>query len=197
MIKQLATSIAQYSVTHDWMESSQYDWCRYALEKQLCKTLFFLVCLVLTIITHLWIQVGAFVCTFYFFRCRMGGWHASAIWSCQILSFGLLIGITFFIGPVVEYIPLFTLIAIDTVMILVTYFVHPIYPLEAHFTQEIKRSNIQKKNTLLLILVVLQCLSLLISKPEFLSHSMLGLVFTDVSVLLQYFKLKNGRMSQS
>lgn len=197
MIKELATSITQYSVTHDWIESSQYDWCRYALEKQLCKTLFFLVCLVLTIITHLWIQVGAFVFTFYLFRCRMGGWHANAIWSCQILSFVLLVGITLFIGPAVEYIPLFALIAIDTIIIIATYFVPPVYPKEAHFTQEIKRSNIQKKNAFLLILVVLQVLSMTIFGPLFLIYGMLGLVFTDISVLLQYFKIKNERMSQS
>lgn len=79
MIKQFAASITQYSVTHNWIEPSQYDWCRYALEKQMCKIPFFLVCLVLTIITHLWIQVGAFVFAFYFLRCRMGGWHASAM----------------------------------------------------------------------------------------------------------------------
>ena len=114
-----------------------------------------------------------------------------------MLSFVLLVGVTLFIGPAVESIPLFAIIVIDTVIIIATYFVPPVYPMEAHFTQEIKRSNIQKKNTLLLILVVLQCLSMLISKLEFLSYSMLGLVFTDVSVLLQYFKLKNGRMSRS
>lgn len=190
MIKQFASVITQYSVTHDWIESSQYAWCQYALEKQLAKMLFFFVCIILVIFTHTWVETGSFILIFYLFRSRMGGWHANHVWSCQIISIALVIMITFVVGPFLECLRQPTLIVIDITIITVTFFVAPLYPVEAHFTQAVKISNMTRKNIMLLILMILQGISLVVSGPSFLTYSLLALLITDFSVLLQYFKLK-------
>lgn len=190
MIKQFAAAITQYSIAHNWIESSQYAWCQYALEKQLAKMLFFFVCLVLVIFTHTWIKVGAFILTFYLFRSRMGGWHANHVWSCQLISISLVIMITFVVGPFVECLRQPTLIIIDITIITVTFFVAPLYPVEAHFTQAVKVSNMTRKNVMLLIMMILQGVSMVTLGPSFLTYSLLALLITDLSVLLQYFTLK-------
>ena len=190
MIKRFAALITKYSVTHNWIEGSQYAWCQYALEKQLAKTLFFFVCLLLVIFTHTWVEVGAFILVFYLFRSRMGGWHASHVWSCQLVSIALVIMITFIIGPIVKHLGQPTLITVDITIVTITFFVTPLYPVEAHFTQTVRTSNMTRKNVMLLILIILQGISMIALGPSFLAYSLLALLITDLSVLLQYLKTK-------
>ena len=190
MIKRLATSITEFSIAHNWIDHAHYAWCQYALEKELGKMLFFVLCLFLMELTHTWLEVGSFILVFYLFRSRMGGWHAQHVWSCQLISMTLVIIVTFVLGPFVESMHQSVRIALDLVIIIITFFVPLVYPLEAHFTQTIKKSNMVRKNVMLFVLAILQGTNLFIIWSPFLTYSLIALLFTDISVLLQYFKLK-------
>lgn len=197
MIKQLAISATKYFVSRNWIDATQSEWCQYAIEKQLGKILICTICLIFMALTHTWNKVLPFVVVFNLFRERMGGWHAKHFWSCQAMSTGLVVLITFIIGPFMECMYLPMQIALDILAVTITYFASPVYPIEAHFTQAVKHSNSKRKNQMLLILVVLQGMTMSFFGVIFLVYSLLALLFTDLSVLLQYFKLQKGRMIQS
>lgn len=188
MVRQITTLVTQYAISRNWIDISQYDWCQYALEKQLGTTLFFFICLLLMVVTHKWFEMISFTFVFYCFRMRMGGYHANHVWSCQLISLGLVILFVFVIGSFMECICQPIVIAIDIVVICITYFAKPVYPMEVHFTPAIAVSNIKKKNKLLLGLAVSQIILLMMHGMLFLTYSLLALLITDVSVLFQYFK---------
>lgn len=190
MIKKLATSITRYSIMHNWIDHSHYAWCQYALEKELGKILFFSICLLWMKFTHTWFETSSFIFVFYLFRSRMGGWHAHQVWSCQLISIVLVIIVTFGVGPFIISKYQYLLIPLNITIIAATFFVSPVYPVEAHFTQAVKVSNKSRKNIMLLILIVLQGATIIILGPAFLTYSLLALLITDISVLLQYFTLK-------
>lgn len=188
MVRQIATLVTQHSISRNWIDVSQCGWCQYALEKQLGKTLFFFICLLLMVVTHKWVEMISFTFVFYCFRMRMGGCHANHVWSCQLISLGLVILFIFVIGPFMECIWQPIIIAIDITAITITYFVRPVYPEEVHFTHAVAVSNTKKKNKLLLVLAVSHIIGLMMHSTLFLTYSLLALLITDVSVLLQYFK---------
>ena len=190
MIKKLATSITQYSIMHNWIEHSQYAWCRYALEKELGKIPFSIICLVLMKFTNTWVAISSFVLVFCIFRSRMGGWHARHIWSCQLISVTLVVFVTFILGPFIECMQHSMIFALDIAIIGVTLFLSPVYPSEAHFSQEVKALNNSRKNVMLLVLLIFQGVDMVIAGPSFLIYSLVALLITDISVLLQYLKLK-------
>ena len=61
-----------------------------------------------------------------------------------------------------------TLIILDISIIICTYALRPIYPSSAHFTQDITLANTKKKDHLLLILVIFQCIFLKLDFSLFL-----------------------------
>ena len=192
MVQQIAASITRYSISRNWIDASQREWCQYAMEKQLGQLLFGCMSLLLMICTQTWLPMISFISVCYLFRARMGGWHAKHIWSCQLLSMGTVIVAVFVLGPIIEQINCHLLFCIDALIILATLIMPPIYPIEAHFSQSVKKANVKRKNQMLVCLLILQFISLLASGTEFILYSLIGLVFTDFSVFLQYFKLQGG-----
>lgn len=192
MVQQIAASITRYSISRNWIDASQREWCQYAMEKQFGQLLFGCMSLLLMICTQTWLPMISFISVCYLFRARMGGWHAKHIWSCQLLSMGTVIVAVFVLGPIIEQINCHLLFCIDALIILATLIMPPIYPIEAHFSQSVKKANVKRKNQMLVCLLILQFISLLASGTEFILYSLIGLVFTDFSVFLQYFKLQGG-----
>ena len=190
MVQQIAASITRYSISRNWIDDSQREWCQYAMEKQLGQLLFGCMSLVLMICTQTWLPMISFISVCYLFRARMGGWHARHIWSCQLLSMGTVIVAVFVLGPIIEQINCHLLFCIDALIILVTLIMPPIYPIEAHFSQSVKKANAKRKNQMLVCLLILQFISLLAGGTEFILYSLIGLVFTDFSVFLQYLNSK-------
>lgn len=192
MVQQFAASITQYSIAHEWIDASQREWCQYAMEKQLGKLLFGCISLLLMIFTQAWLPMMSFISVCFLFRERMGGWHANHVWSCQLLSIGAVISAVFILGPFIEPLDWWLMVCTDVIIVLVTLITPPVYPPEAHFSQEVKTANTKWKNRMLVCLIFLQFISLFICGTVFFVYSLIGLVFTDFSVLLQYFKLQRG-----
>lgn len=190
MIKQLASSIAHYSIAHNWIDESYIEWCQYTMEKQIGKLIFGTICLLLMGLTQTWFEVITFVLTFYLFRERLGGWHAKHYWSCQAISIGVVALSVFIIGPLVNRMSLPKLIILDAFGLLITYFTVPLYPTAVHFSDEIKHSNTKQKNVLLLIFTIAHALTITIWDHMFLTYSLIALVIADLSVLLLYLTSK-------
>lgn len=190
MIQKIASSLTEYSVSRNWISSSKTQWCQYALEKRLGMLVFISICCIFAAITSTWIEVLIFTLVLYLFRRRLGGWHARTFCSCQLISIGTVIATILSIGPLLELVATTTLIILDISVIICTYALRPIYPSSAHFTQDITLANTKKKNHLLLILVVFQCICLKLKYSLFLTYSLLGLAIADISVLLQYYNTR-------
>lgn len=190
MIQKIASSLTVYSVSHNWISSSKTQWCQYALEKWLGMLVFVAICCLFAAITSTWIEVLIFTSVLYLFRRRLGGWHARTFCYCQLISIGTVIATILFIGPLLEFVAATTLIILDISIIICTYALRPIYPGSAHFTQDITLANTKKKDHLLLILVIFQCIFLKLDFSLFLTYSFLGLAIADISVLLQYYKTR-------
>ena len=185
MIQKIASSLTDYSIERQWIDPSKAQWCRYALEKRLGMMLFAAMCCLLAAATATWVELFSFVLTFYLFRQRLGGLHAKTFWSCQLISLGTMIAAVILIGPILERASPTVLIGSDILLIVCTFFLKPVYPDSAHFTQEVRAANTKRKNQMLLELLLLQLFTLKLSGFLFLIYSFLGLAIADFSVLLQ------------
>lgn len=185
MIQKIASNLTAYSIERQWIDPSKAQWCRYALEKRLGMMIFAAMCCLLAVVTAAWAELFSFVLVFYLFRQRLGGWHAKTFWSCQLISLGTLIAAVILIGPILEQADPSVLVGSDALLIACTYFLKPVYPASAHFSQEVRAANTKRKNQMLLGLLLLQLMILKLSGFLFLIYSSLGLVIADLSVLFQ------------
>lgn len=193
MIQKAALRLAEYSIAHKWIDPSKAQWCSYALEKQIGTMFFITMCLLTAAMTAAWAELFSFVLVFYLFRQRMGGWHAKHFWTCQLLSLVVVVSAVVIIGPLLEWVNLYTIVGTDIFVIVSTFFLKPSYPTSAHFSREVLLVNVKRKKLLLLELIALQLVCLKLGRFSFLTYSLLGLTTADLSVLLQYgVKYKKG-----
>lgn len=185
MIQKIASNLTDYSIAHSWIDPSKAQWCRYALEKRLGMVFFAAMCCLLAAVTATWAELFSFVLIFYLFRQRLGGLHAKTFWSCQLISLGAMIAAVIMIGPILERASPTVLIGSDILLIVCTFFLKPVYPDSAHFSQAVRAANTKRKNQILLGLLLLQLLTLRLSGFLFLIYSFLGLAIADLSVLFQ------------
>lgn len=60
MVQQIAASITRYSISRNWIDASQREWCQYAMEKQFGQLLFGCMSLLLMICTQTWLPMISF-----------------------------------------------------------------------------------------------------------------------------------------
>lgn len=186
MIHKISDKLAAYCIEKNWIESSKFAWCSYAIEKQLETSVFALFILVFAIASNSYVETICFTLVLYIFRSRMGGWHAKSAWSCQMISVGTTVIAVLLIGPAIEKINSLLIFSLNIVLISAMLILRPIYPVQAHFTQKEINANFSRKNQLCLVLSLIQAASWVFVSTKITVYSFLGLIAAVIAVALEY-----------
>lgn len=195
MIRKSAVWLSNVFCERGWIELKSYDWCVYALEKRLGLLLFTSAVVLWMGISGLYVESMAFLLPFYFLRRRMGGCHAKSACVCFFISIGLVIFSSLFIGKILLAFPTSFLITLDLASLSLAMISQPAYPPQVHFSRRETAANFQRKNHLLLFILVIQLLSITISDNRILAYSLCGIVLCIITVLIEKQKgrLKNEK----
>lgn len=185
MLNKLANQLATYCVEHTLIEPRLFPLFRYKLELFLGTSLFALLLFLVSAIFRAYAEAFSFAITAYFFRRRIGGWHAPWPWLCQIMSIGLVILTLVCLGPLLERLSENTMYALSVALNVFAFFFRPAYPPQLHFTAEEIQANIRRKNHLLLILTIVQLVAFIWLDFRIVIYTFLGLAATLTSVLLE------------
>lgn len=185
MFNKLASQLATYCVEHELIEQRLFALCRYKIELFLSGFFFFLLLFPVSAIFHAYIEVFSFATAAYFFRRRMGGWHAPWPWLCQIMSVGLVILAVVVLGPLLEQLPRDSAYELSIALNVFAFILRPAYPPQLHFTAEEALANTQRKNYLLIILTAVQFIAYMWFDFRIVIYTFLGLAVTVFTVLLE------------
>ncbi len=183
----VSLAIADACISRGWIEAQKKFWCAYAVEKKLTSLCFFLLMIPLAVVLDVLPQATVFSFAFYLLRRRYGGWHAPYAWLCQVISIALVLVVTLFLGPAMMQLPSFGVYGLDSIVMAVAVIQQPIYPSQLHFDQEIKRANTQKKNTVVLIVLILQ-IGLGVFVKDVLVYSLLAVLAGVISVYIEILR---------
>lgn len=185
MFHRLASRLASYCVEHALVEPRLFPLCRYKLELFLGNSFFTLLLFLIAALFHAYIEAFSFAITAYFFRRRMGGWHAPWPWLCQIMSIGLVVLAIAGVGPLMERLSNNAAYVLSIALDVFALILPPAYPPQLHFTAGEIRANTQRKNRLLLPLAMVQSAALIWLDFRIVIYTSLGLAVTVITVLLE------------
>lgn len=185
MIRRSAERLTELCCERNWIEAEYREWCAYALEKWLGMLLFFAAVAAWMAASGRWVETLSFLLPFYLLRRRIGGCHAKTARACFCISMGLVVFASAFLGRWLLALPLWLLAGLDGAVLLLLLALHPAYPPQVNFTEEEKQANGRKKDLLLGEILLLQALSVVFLDGQILAHSLCGLAFAAVTVLIQ------------
>lgn len=186
VVHKIAIAIADISVARNWIQPQDRPWCAYAVELKLISLLFFLILFPVTILLKVVWEALIFSMVFIVLRSRFGGWHAPYAWLCQVISVGLVLFTTIFVGPAALELPHALLWVADVVLLILVFFQKPVYQEQVHFDAKIQIANKKKKNMLLFAIFFLQ---IIVSRffYSFFVYSMLAVLADLLSVYIEMF----------
>jgi accessory gene regulator protein AgrB len=190
MVQKFAIKLADFSVKQKWIEPGEVLWCSYAVQKWIGTLSFVCLCVGFAVVSGSEIPLLIFSIVFFMFRRRLGGWHANHFWICQLLSIGTVILIVTAIGPFFEQVDTRLLWIADIILVGCAFAGKPAYPKQVHFSYEDILGNMKRKNQLLLILILFQCICWKLFRYQHVVYSFLGLAIAEFSVLLEYISQK-------
>ena len=185
MIKRMILFLTFVFLKRGWICKEDVPHCGYALECLIIKVAFFILLSITCAALCCYKEALIFSVVLFSFRKRMGGWHSQNPWFCQFLSLGLVILNATVFGPQSASLRLSSIIGIDFVLIIISFYLPPAFPPQLHFTHKEVEANIHKKNNMITILFFVQAFFVLLGFPSVLIYSSLGLLFGIVSVLAQ------------
>lgn len=185
MTERLLSSLTACFLRKGWITTEDIPYCKYILDGCIGKAVFLVLLLAVCTIFHCYREALSFSLVLLAFRRRMGGWHASSRWLCQVLSIGSVIIASCFLGPLFADAQPWIILSINALSVFLAFFLSPAYPPQVHFSTEEAKGNIRKKNRFLLILVFLQFPLVQLLGLDILIYTGLGLYFGIISVLIQ------------
>lgn len=191
--QKFVSSLTSIFLRKGWISEQDIPYCRYSLQFLFGKVSFFVLLFITCAVLDCYKEALFFSIVLLSFRKRMGGWHAKHPWLCQIISIALVIFSVSVLGPQLTKLQPPTIIAINCITILISFFLPPAFPPQLHFNQEEKYANVQKKNQMLVLLSALQPILVFLFSPKILIFSSLGLLFGISSVLIEKAIQNNGK----
>ena len=185
MIRKSSVWLSDVFCKRGWIDLDSYDWCVYALEKRLGLLLFISAVALWMGISGLYVESMAFLVPFYFLRRRMGGCHAKSSCVCFFISIGLVIFSSSFLGRMLLPLPISILFTLNLICVLFAMHLRPAYPPQIHFSIQEITANYIRKNYLLLLILLIQCLSLILYDKRILVYSQCGIVLCNITVLIE------------
>lgn len=186
VVHKIALAIADISVARHWIQPQDRPWCAYAVELKLISLLFFLILFPVTILLKVVWEALIFSMVFIVLRSRFGGWHAPHAWLCQLISVGLVLFTTIFVGPAALELPHALLWVADVFLLILVFSQKPVYQDQVHFDVKIQIANNKKKNAILFAIFFLQ---IIVSRffYSFFVYSMLAVLADLISVYIEIF----------
>lgn len=185
MIRQASEKFTKLCLRRSWIDRENEDWCIYVLEKWLGICLFFLTVILWMLVSRKFLETMSFLFPLYFLRRRMGGWHANSRRVCFLLSIGSVILTSRFLGDLLVHAPLWSLLAMNGVLVLLSWQLQPGYPPQVNYGKEETVANHVRKNRLLLLIVCTQVFSTAFLDRRVLCNSICGVALAVVTVIIQ------------
>lgn len=193
MLHRLAYYAASFFVKHDLIDTKYFALLQYKAETLINTVFFSLLLLLISVVSHSYVEIIIFSLATCLFRQRMGGCHASTPWVCQLLSLTTVVFMVFLIGPIISSLPTPLIFCLCIGMDLVAYILPPAYPPQLHLNEKEIQMNVKRKNQILIFTFIVQTLSLPID-TQFSVYSLLGLATTVLTVLLEMINIqRKGR----
>ena len=185
MIHIIALRLSKICYKKKWLNSYESAWLCYAVEKKLLKIIFTSLLIVWVIISEQYSNTLVFTISFCLIRSLVGGWHASSMFSCFIISFLTIIFFTLIVGPFILNLSAMTILVMDTLVCFFVFYIKPIFPYKAHIPNEYKPINNTKKNNLIIIIIIIQITTIISFNLHFTVYSMLGILAATASVIIE------------
>ena len=185
MIRQASEKFTKLCLRRSWIDRENEDWCTYVLEKWLGICLFFLTVILWMLVSRKFLETMSFLFPLYFLRRRMGGWHANSRRVCFLLSIGSVILTSRFLGDLLVHAPLWSLLAMNGVLVLLSWQLQPGYPPQVNYGKEETVANHVRKNRLLLLILCTQVFSTAFLDRRVLCNSFCGVALAVVTVIIQ------------
>lgn len=185
MIRREAERLTEICCQRSWIDEDARAWCVYALEKWIGLTLFFAAVLVWTVLSGRYVETVAFLGPFYLIRRRMGGCHAKSACTCFLISLGLVVFVSRFLGNWLMLLPRWLLLMLDCAVTAILLVLKPAYPPLVNFGEAEKKANNKRKNILLIAVLLVQLAFVYFVDTRFLSHSFCGLILSAVTIIIQ------------
>lgn len=191
-MRENAERLAEWCCEKNWINAEDRMWCVYVLEKWMGILLFFSSVTVWMAVSGLWGETLGFLIPFYLLRRRIGGCHAKSARACYLISMGLVILISAFLGRWLLLLPRELILLLDGAAVLAGLLLSPAYPPQVNFTEEEKAANGRKKNLLLGEFFLLQLVTTVIPGFRFPAFSFCGISVSLITVIIQKKILKRG-----
>ncbi len=180
----LSQKISSFAIHRGWLQDDQYEWCVYVLMKHMGTALYLMIMIAVSILFRRLAQMLVFVFVTYLLRRRIGGWHAKTPLQCQIMSIAITgLSVLVFCPMISRMVPRIAVLFISLIVAGFLFVIHPEYPEQLHFTEEIKAKNTVWKNILVGIIIIFALASYFVA-PMLLPCFLTGLlvVFAGVAV---------------
>mgnify|MGYP000839379042 FL=1 len=169
MIRREAERLTEICCKRNWIDEDTRAWCIYALEKWIGLSLFFTAVLVWTVLSRRYVETVAFLGPFYLIRRRMGGCHAKSACACFFISLGLVVFVSRFLGDWLMLLPFWSLLMLDCTVTVILLVLSPAYPLQVNFGEAEREANYNRKNILLIAVLLVQLASVYFVDTRILS----------------------------
>ena len=191
VIQHNSEKLARHFVNQKWISADDYEWCVYMIEKKIYHYGYIFVLLMISCLIGSFCNTIVFLSVFCGLRRRIGGWHAPTPFICMCLSVLIILSVSLILEPtIVKFLPLELVFKYNILAVTITFMMEPFYPPCIHFEKKEIVANNKKKNTILLFVIIEDVIFVCFNQREFLSGSLLGILFTLILVLAEKIKQK-------
>lgn len=191
VIQHNSEKLAQHFVDQKWVSADDYEWCVYVIEKKMYHYGYIFVLLMISYLIGSFCNTIVFLSVFCGLRRRIGGWHAPTPFICMCLSVLIILSVSLILEPaIVKFLPSELVFKYNILAVTITFIMEPLYPPCIHFEKKEIVANNKKKNTILLFVIIEDVIFVCFNQREFLSCSLLGILFTLILVLAEKIKQK-------
>lgn len=183
MLNRAAAKLSLFLYCKNYIDSGELEWCIYVTEKLILRIIFLTFTFTWVVLTASPVETLVSVSVFCFLRSKIGGYHAKHVTVCLLLSSLLVISCSPAVEALLEiHQPTFW--AINIAVMLIGYFIKPMYPSAAAVSEEDARKNNRTKRLLLLLILLIQALTELINLRLISVSLFYGVMMAITSVII-------------
>jgi membrane protein len=178
MLQEFSEKLTAFFIQSNIIDESNRAWCQYIIEKKIMQAFFLIIASLIALLYNRIFEVLSFGLFFCSIRKRTGGWHAPYPWLCLMLSGLILLLVAKILIPITLCTSLFYTFLFNNILLCILLFIKPSYPWQLHFCKEEKEANLQKRNVLILLFLILNLIFLILRYRNVLSSMLWALIFS-------------------
>lgn len=165
MIEMLNRAAQKLSISlyyRNYITSEEFDWCTYVIEKLILRTTFLTFTVAWILLTSSIVATLVSISVFCLYRSKTGGYHAKCVAVCLLLSFLLVVSCEPAINALIK-LPRVVFWTVNAIIILLGYFIKPVYPAEAEISNEDAVANNKAKRAIIFLILSAQVVAELLN----------------------------------